>query len=403
VLEDEVMTAYRPIDPARRPRLAAALGAGALLLALAAAAAPALAQERRPLREADLRCLTNNPDHCLDQPMPRDEPHQARCATCHNLRTQPTLADAAQSCTGAGCHVKAELSPFHEGLRTVTLDNCIGCHPAHDVRIVGGAANCAFCHTSGGARAGAELPKRTEPAGRVADPHARRPMDPGARPAAAVPAPTPAREPISLKAPFTHREHNRIACADCHPAGKTHGVIGPTRIQDCRACHHTETRVSECQSCHTRAETSFVRSVTRTMQIRIGRLDRPLRQLPFDHARHVAADCKTCHLDQGQARRTARANCSSCHEQHHQADRNCMACHRTPAAAVHSRDAHLGCGGVGCHENALPAIQQAPRTRTLCLACHTNQVEHEPAMNCADCHRLPAPRPGASAARLSRR
>jgi hypothetical protein len=86
------------------------------------------------------------------------------------------------------------------------------------------------------------------------------------------------------------------------------------------------------------------------------------------------------------------AACSTCHEQHHQPTANCTTCHVTPAEGAHTRQAHLGCTGAGCHSGATPAIMEAPRTRQLCLACHTDRaVNHKPG-NCADCHTLPKPR-----------
>jgi hypothetical protein len=67
-----------------------------------------------------------------------------------------------------------------------------------------------------------------------------------------------------------------------------------------------------------------------------------------------------------------------------------MACHPAPREGVHNRNVHVGCAGSGCH-STLP-IGGVPRTRPFCLSCHQDKLNHQPRGNCADCHRLPAPR-----------
>jgi hypothetical protein len=336
------------------------------IVTLAAAAAlfagVAAMTGQAPTREPDLRCLSSQPGHCLPEPMPRDEPHGAVCATCHDLWTQPTLADAARSCTASGCHERpAELSGFHRGLSGRGLENCIGCHPAHDVRIPGGGANCAFCHQGAGAR-----------------PAATRAV--------------PARRPVTAAVDFEHRRHARVSCTDCHPAGRTHGVVGVRQVQDCRSCHHKARLAADCRGCHSARDLAFERQVDRTFRIRLGSLDGPRRTLSFDHGAHTGQECGACHVGAGVALRP-RADCSSCHDRHHTATANCTSCHVTPSPGVHDRQAHLGCGGAGCHEQAALVIQAAPRERGLCVTCHADRSVHKTGRNCADCHRLPPARP----------
>jgi hypothetical protein len=118
------------------------------LLVMLALATPLDAQR---MSTADLRCLTSKQDDCLPEPMPVDEPHRAICATCHNVWTQKTHAEAAKTCAGSDCHARPDtLTPFHRGLAVQVRRNCVGCHPAHDVRIPRGGGNCTFCHTAGG-------------------------------------------------------------------------------------------------------------------------------------------------------------------------------------------------------------------------------------------------------------
>jgi hypothetical protein len=131
--------------------------------------------------------------------------------------------------------------------------------------------------------------------------------------------------------------------------------------------------------------------VRRPLNIVIGSINRPVREVTFEHGAHLTADCTTCHVG-GSERKPEMAACGSCHEQHHRATANCVSCHETPKTGTHDRYAHLGCGGAGCHENAPANIQEAPRTRQLCITCHvTKAVDHQPGV-CNDCHRLPKPK-----------
>jgi Ni/Fe-hydrogenase subunit HybB-like protein/Fe-S-cluster-containing dehydrogenase component len=347
----------------RSPVPALVAGAAAIVLLLLGAAQVA-AQSRLPAQNESLRCLTPlSPEHCLPQAMPIDEPHRGLCATCHNLQTQPTFADALKSCTGAGCHTRPELiSPYHRGLRPGVLQNCIGCHPAHDVRIPGGGANCNFCHTR-----------------------------PGLAPKSEAGA-TSATRPVTLDLTFRHSTHDRINCRSCHKAEIRHNATDIRKLQDCRSCHHTTRAAVNCTNCHEAAELSSVRrTVRKTFNIRIGSINRPTRSVEFEHGAHLTADCRTCHTG-GPANTPTTTACSTCHVEHHRPTANCLNCHEAPKTGAHEKTAHLGCGGAGCHEAAPATIQEAPRTRPLCTTCHsTKATDHRPG-NCADCHRLPKPR-----------
>lgn len=147
-----------------------------------------------------------------------------------------------------------------------------------------------------------------------------------------------------------------------------------------------------CVTCHTVAELGGVKgTVQRTFNMRIGTQDRPVRLLSFEHAAHVNSECTTCHTG-GLAMTPTQAACRNCHEAHHQPTANCNACHTRPPDGVHNRQAHFGCAGSGCHENAAASIVEAPRTRQLCLACHTDMAVGHRVGNCVDCHRLPKAR-----------
>jgi hypothetical protein len=205
-----------------------AFGTTALLVLLVLLASATSLNAQR-WREVDLRCLTSKEEHCLPEPMPRDEPHKAVCATCHNVWTQPTTADAARTCAGSECHARADtLTPFHRGLAVQVRRNCIGCHPAHDVRIPRGGENCTFCHTAGG-----------EPttAGRATRPPARIVMV----------GRTPAQDRL-----FRHTDHSDVTCTSCHTSAERHGSVSMTRARECQSCHHKGERltVANCANCH---------------------------------------------------------------------------------------------------------------------------------------------------------
>jgi Ni/Fe-hydrogenase subunit HybB-like protein/Fe-S-cluster-containing dehydrogenase component len=350
---------HAPVSPV--PKLAGAV----VLLALLSGTVASLNAQTRP-RGEDLRCLSpNNPDHCLPEPLPLDEPHDAICATCHNLATQRTFAEAAKTCTAAGCHTNVkQLTPYHRGLRPATLQNCIGCHPAHDARIRTGGAVCSTCHAKGGTMRVADGSPPTRDVGR----------------------------PIAPNVVFRHARHETVECRSCHSSAQRHGAATVRGIQECRSCHHRDPVAVNCVSCHAASELREVSStVKRTFEIQIGSLNRPTRTLPFEHAAHLTADCRTCHTG-GLAMAPSQVGCVGCHEQHHRPTANCTTCHERPAAGVHTRDAHLGCAGAGCHESGPAAILEAPRTRQLCLTCHTERaVNHKPG-NCSDCHIMPKPR-----------
>jgi hypothetical protein len=241
-----------------------------------------------------------------------------------------------------------------------TLADCTGCHVPHSFRAPDRTADCTSCHAAGGQAA--------------VQAHA-----------------TPVRR-LPRNLAFRHDEHDGVACVSCHTTRTAHGAVKVGRLQDCRSCHHATPAANDCVRCHDPQELESLRhTVTRTLDIRIGSLQRPTRTLVFEHARHAAVECTACHTGVN-LEAPATSDCSSCHFEHHEATANCSACHERPAAGAHDRQSHLGCGGTGCHERVPAAIEFAPRTRPLCLACHTEQRDHKPGRDCAGCHVLPPPR-----------
>ena len=325
---------------------------------------------RDTIRTGDRRCLTRRPEDCLPRPLPADEPHDGLCATCHNLWKDTTLANTVRPCAGGGCHTRTTRSnAFHATLDSDVLANCTGCHAPHDAPIDEGGRQCGRCH--GGA-------------GRLVSWASRKPL---------------AAPPRSLG--FRHEDHPSVTCAACHGVGAGHATVTLANRADCRGCHHSPPVDNDCKACHDVDEvraTAFV--VTRTLNIRIGSVDRPARTIPFEHANHWQTDCHACHT--GTDLTTAQgADCSGCHLEHHEPTAACRTCHEGPAPGAHDANAHLRCGGAGCHTQVPPGIVPAPRTREVCLVCHRDRSEHQPQKTCSACHRLPEPEARLSARRVT--
>jgi len=346
------------------PMRGAVLGAGVVVLLMATASA--LGAQDREAYLGDLRCLTDQPDQCLPEAVPADEPHGAICATCHDLWNQSTLAEASRTCATSRCHADPEaLTPFHRTLHAGVIDDCLGCHQPHDAEIPGGGENCLFCHE------GAGTPITV---------------------AGVAPAARPRVSDLPGSVTFDHPTHADEECTRCHAANEEHEQFRVTELGDCRSCHHTPPRSSDCLACHDGGgdAPSTTRQMIRTLDIQLGGLDRPQRLLPFQHATHDGVTCTTCHVE-GLRLGASETDCTVCHEDHHQPTASCSSCHAEPADDAHDRMAHLGCGGAGCHERAAASILATPRTRSVCLSCHRELTEHYPAQECMSCHILPPP------------
>jgi hypothetical protein len=321
----------------------------------------AASQVRDTIRGEDLRCLTRRPEDCLPAPVPRDEPHKAICATCHDLWDPSVPASKTRSCTDAGCHSGASpLSVFHRTVQPSALADCLHCHQAHAFRVPENGDECSSCHKGGGTLV--EW------------------------------VPTPSHVLTAPYSAFNHSDHVAVDCARCHGTQQEHGTLTVTSLEDCRRCHHRAPLSRDCTRCHAPESVAQVTlDVTRSLNIQIGSLDRPLRVVKFRHSLHVALGCNECHTQGSDLRAAVGADCSGCHLRHHEPTADCSLCHQPPAEGAHALQAHMGCTGAGCHDPAPEGIRSAPRTRQLCLACHADQKRHRSGKNCADCHRLPEP------------
>lgn len=194
---------------------------------------------------------------------------------------------------------------------------------------------------------------------------------------------------------FDHDQHTSLQCTECHVSEETHGRLTIRTSTDCQACHHDASRAGEageCADCHDEESLSETRLVSRLIHFSVG--DATQRELPFHHGQHAQLACAECH--QGRpALSAAETECASCHLDHHDPDTRCAACHVEVEAAHHPVDrVHVTCSGSGCHAEAGTADRSW--SRSVCLACHQDLENHQPARECAACHAVPERRSGPS-------
>jgi nitrate/TMAO reductase-like tetraheme cytochrome c subunit len=306
------------------------------------------------LRPQQEQCLSCHAMRAMLPNFPEHDAHSGACGACHDPHAQTTPAQAVQSCAVGGCHTRVDtVTAFHRGLSPSTLTNCTSCHTAHEFRA---PTDCLQCHQ---------------------DIYRRPPV------VTALATGRPRADAIR----FQHGQHQNVDCAACHDTTRTHGAIAIASFAECRSCHHTPPVSVTCTNCHERGELGRQYRLPQRMVI----ANRPAqtRQLPFDHGPHAGESCNACHTP-GLTQSAANVTCTSCHQQHHRPEADCRACHQTPAPTAHTVAAHATCTGAGCH-TAMP-FQGVPRSRQVCLSCHTDLVTHMPGRNCTDCHALPRPR-----------
>jgi len=355
------------------------------------------------------------------------DPHGAVCGACHNPHTQDAPAQAVETCMG--CHEDAEsVTIFHTGTHAPVLPDCMACHSAHSWSVQG--TDCLSCHEtvmeerveqtfqdggSGGSGtyahgfAGGYVASSSastgwegwgssifaEPArpwallathrseGPQAEENTRAGVD-ASTPSASDTLPPPPR----ASRPFLHREHEGVSCAECHGTAVEHGVVTVRTARDCAACHHDPGRPYECQDCHAASGLIGPWGIAAPMNLTVW--DEPRsRDLPFDHQAHEGIACQDCHT--GPVMLAVEITCASCHEDHHLPAADCTRCHSPAEPGVHGLEVHLTCTSSGCHAGT--AGERPALTRSLCLACHADQRDHEPGLDCQNCHMIPDPPP----------
>jgi hypothetical protein len=186
--------------------------------------------------------------------------------------------------------------------------------------------------------------------------------------------------------PFRHDQHDVLSCRDCHAAGEQHR-IGESEVwtaRTCAACHHDLSQTYTCANCHAGANLPAPRGVAQTLSLAVW--DQPrIRELPFAHTTHANLSCQDCHRTP--VTLEVDRECASCHTDHHGPAAECALCHQPVESEVHGLAAHLTCTSSGCHSSESGV--RPTLSRTLCLACHTEQSDHEPGRECAACHMIP--------------
>jgi hypothetical protein len=140
-------------------------------------------------------------------------------------------------------------------------------------------------------------------------------------------------------------------------------------------------------SCHAPAELARPQSVT--ARVAVAGAPERMHTTRFDHERHRALKCVTCHttpatLDPA----PPAATCAACHDDHHAAGKSCTTCHSETASpavrAAHAppAEAHSGCDA--CHVPAI--VARLVPDRGFCLTCHPAQRDHHAAGECTVCH-----------------
>lgn len=178
-----------------------------------------------------------------------------------------------------------------------------------------------------------------------------------------------------------HGSHDTVECADCHRASAL-ATVRALAAADCQACHHGADQSWTCEHCHG-APGSY--RTTQELFLAVWSAPRS-RELAFEHAWHDGLDCASCHASRPSL---SPEPCAACHEDHHVATVRCQSCHTPPREGAHDVDAHLTCGGAGCHR--APRVEAIAGSRSACLVCHQAQEDHEPGGECIECHRV---RPG---------
>lgn len=342
---------------------------------------------------------------------PDVDPHDAVCGTCHDPHTQERPEEAKEKC--ALCHAPADLSGFHQGFATNVVKDCAGCHVAHTFRVEG--SDCLACHADILGGAPTTGPRRQTSAPISLGPHknvtALTGLEPPPPPVMLVGSSHASpglnravieqylaertramTRPVSLahggsqrqQKGFDHRAHRDLECTTCHSMERSHGELTLQSRRQCSECHHTRPVVDRgCQSCH---RALGERAIPVSMRLRAWEGART-RELPFDHGKHAALACSTCHA--GGPRMEPGRACADCHDEHHEAGRDCAACHRKPPETAHTIAIHTqGCAGSSCH--GVDSYAEMTVGRNTCLACHQDLEEHRPGRACAACHQVAA-------------
>lgn len=320
---------------------------------------------------------------------PARDPHRQACGMCHNPHQQTRPADALKSCASAGCHADWRDEPFHVGApHRKVAQQCELCHQPHAAKV--DASDCAGCHAAVKARSHGRVnppqafdtTRALRRISRIRDLDWETKGKGDANPPRAAPIPN-AQLPTPIDS-FPHDRHKQLACLTCHVTSRPTARLTFEPPRGCQICHHQAPATNDCATCHSAGELAPAHAET----IAVAVAQRPARARPvaFAHTTHANIRCATCHETAVSLDPAAPVKaCTACHEDHHDARRDCGACHsgvELRAAHPDSANAHVACDA--CHREA--TVARLVPDRGLCLTCHAAQREHYAARECTTCH-----------------
>jgi nitrate/TMAO reductase-like tetraheme cytochrome c subunit len=286
---------------------------------------------------------------------PDSEPHGAKCGSCHNPHVQTTPRGAFESCATSGCHSRSDtLTAMHRNLGRHRLETCGACHGAHTWKA--NAVDCRSCHTG------------------IRDPAVRtRPPDHPSVDSSGMLPRLPSARPQGESAPSPHRLRLPFLLMPAAWSGNRQAAMSlslPVRAARVR----WPTAPAAPSVPPARQSTPSQRRDTAR----------------FEHARHDALSCTTCHSTRaghGDLKVSVARDCQGCHHGNTAVGRNCASCH-TAAELVAPRARVV---------SFALSVWPQPRTRQLpfahdrhapleCAACHTASRQQTVQRDCASCH-----------------
>ena len=206
-------------------------------------------------------------------------------------------------------------------------------------------------------------------------------------------------------------EHKVIDCFSCHEMNTDPRTVFKNELQgleeeSCVSCHqdvHQGKFGLDCAQCH--SESDFL--ALNNMDL----FDHDITDFPLE-GRHIAVDCRECHVDRFSTPIDF-TNCSSCHEDYHQGeftrsnpDRDCLDCHTLEQGfdyTLFSTDdhqstdfpldgGHLATPCFSCHVDEASERWTFVNVGNECVDCHNDvhsgllDESYYPQQDCSSCH-----------------
>jgi nitrate/TMAO reductase-like tetraheme cytochrome c subunit len=331
---------------------------------------------------------------------PEDEPHGAKCASCHNAHVQTTAAGAYQSCATSGCHAQSDtLTAMHRSLGSHRLQTCGACHAAHTW--TANAVDCRSCHTGINDPAVRTRPPGAAPGSVMPHPAGVVPLPVQAAPAPGAAGPLPTESPHPARAPRAVAPSAGGDVVLPIPSGRRPALdLLPASWSGSRKAGAAPELLPAGR----------LRWRPPAPDELIGDADPGARQsqgrdtLGFEHARHESVSCTTCHstaTGHGTLRVSVARDCQGCHHANNTTGRDCARCHTTaeirpvrqvttqvaltvwPAPRQRSlpfaHERHVGVECAACH-----GLDRARPMERTCESCHADH--HQARVDCASCH-----------------